>query len=207
MPEGLAHLAVASVPIGGPVVQHRLELRLIADEVGAEHLRQEPVATKARVGAIDRLDGDVAAREAGQHRGGVARLQHRVAQRRGQSREDRRAAQEHELVLGQIAKHLVTDVGGEEPIAATQLLDRLRRAILLLDRQCGEVQADGPSLGQGHQPIHLPGLEPDARAVEQHGRFEPGHGQVARGELHEQTVPAKPGERHREPSARRDGDA
>ena len=74
VPEGLAHLAVTSVPIGGPAVQHRLELWLIADEVGVEHLRQEPVAPKPQVGAIDRLDRDVAAREAGEHRGGVARL-------------------------------------------------------------------------------------------------------------------------------------
>jgi hypothetical protein len=195
------------VPIGGPAVQHGLELRLIADEVGAEHLRQERVATKPRVGAIDRLDGDVAAREAGQHRGGVAGFQHGVAQRRGQSREDRGAAQERELVLCQIAEHLVTDVGGEQPIAPTELVDRLRRAILLLDRQRGEVQADGPSLRQGHQPIDLAGFEPDARAVEQHRRLEPRHGQLARSELHEQTVAAKPGERHGEAPARRDGDA
>ena len=173
-------VVVLGVPGARQPVQLALAAGLEPAQLRPQGPGEEPVDAVALIGAIERHDQQVRARELRKRLPGAGALQHGVAERPGELVEDRAAHEELSLRGGSVRQHLVAQVVGHEPVAAGEGRQRLLQVRLGAHGQRGEVQPDGPSLGQVHEPVQLALLQVNAGRVEQGGGLGARHREVRR---------------------------
>ena len=163
---GLRH-AVVLVPLGGPQVE-------LGDHTGLTppQLRQHQVPEKVVVAVplavpVEWDHEQVAALEPVEDVARARVVERRVAQRTAHVLEDRGVRQEVDLRVRQPVEELRTQVVGHEPVIAGERHAHLGGRPPRLDGECGEVDADGPSLGSSNEfvPICLGKVDVGTRAA------------------------------------------
>ena len=200
----LVRFAVPVVPVDGAAVQLGLEVGLDPGELGAQRGREQRMVVERRVAPIEWLERHAAIAERREHGGRSARLEHGVAQRSGQPRQDRAAAQERALPLGQLVEQLGPEVVGDEAVGAGEVGDRAVGIRLFGDRQPGEIQRRGPARGPLDQAVELSAVELQPGRREQPRGFQSGHRELARRDLVDEMVRAQPPDRRGRSDARRE---
>jgi len=188
---------VRGVPAAGAPVQVAFELRLVAAQLGPEHLRQQAVVAVPLVRAVQANDEGVGPCEVPQRPGRSGLREDGIAQRSGEPIEHGRAPQEGHLLGREVREQRVGHVVRHDPIVAAEPCDRRRCVRLIAQRQGGEIEPGGPALRPPHERVDVRVAKGDSRELEQRGRLAAGHDEVARRQLEHLAMGSQAPERQR----------
>ncbi len=129
----------AAVELGDEVRLRRLEL--VLEKLGEEVVVAVPLPLR-----IEREEEEVRAGDRVEHRRRQRAPRDGIAQRRGESLQNGRAAEEQAHVLGLGSKDLLAQVVDDAAVVAGERLDVLARVIASAKRERGQVEARSPAL-------------------------------------------------------------
>ena len=186
-------------------MQLRYEARLPAEQLLGEHLPQQVVVAVPLAPAVERDDEQVAALELLQHPARPRALDGGVAKVSAQACEDGGPGEEGQLRPGELLEHLFAQVALDVavvPGGATG--DRAPR--VGLDRQCGDVEGDGPPLGAVEQVAEGAGVRGGPRTAQQLPGLVRGHREVTHAEFQDVPLQAQAGQGQGQGEPRGHGD-
>lgn len=160
----LIDFTVLRKPLAGSAMQRFSAARFEPLELGPQYVAEQRMATIGGMASIHGDDHRVAGRDPAQQRPRTALLEQCVADPRRQLLEHGGSREEREHLRRGLPEHLLADVLRDRLRVAAQAIQRAGVLGLVAQRQRGEIQAGGPTLGPTLQLLNALEIELESRS-------------------------------------------